>query len=342
MKNKIYIIVLNYNGWKDTIECLESVLKNDYENYQIIVVDNESPNNSMDKIMDWAEGKQEVVYEDNSQLKHLSQPFKKKPLKYVFYTKDEALKGGIKEKEEQYKNPLIFIQSGENGGFAAGNNIGIQYALAKDDFDYICLLNNDTVIEHNALSLVVEKMIKDNNIGICSSKIKYYDNPFIIWSNGGIYDKILGLSKHIDYLKYDNGQAPNRQITFLTGCMWVVKKDVWLKVGLLNENYFMYVEDLEYSQRVIQKKYALSVEHRSIIYHKIGASTGSETSYFSAFYMMRNRVFYSKYNLNIYYKITSLLFLFSTRIIKFPLFIMQRRFYLVKAQLKGIKEGLLK
>ena len=89
--HKVYIILLNYNGWKDTIECLESVLKNDYENYQIIVVDNDSPNNSMKFIINWAEGKQEVIYDDNSQLKHLSQPFEKKPLDYVFYTKEEAL-----------------------------------------------------------------------------------------------------------------------------------------------------------------------------------------------------------------------------------------------------------
>lgn len=100
MKNKVYIIILNYNGWKDTIECLESVLKNDYESYQIIVVDNDSPNNSIEYIINWVEGKQEVVYDENSQLKHLSQPFGSKPLEYVFYTKNEALNGGDEKKNQ--------------------------------------------------------------------------------------------------------------------------------------------------------------------------------------------------------------------------------------------------
>jgi GT2 family glycosyltransferase len=57
---KIYIIILNYNGWADTIECLESVLRNDYPNYQVIVVDNNSPNNSMEYIKTWAEARLNV------------------------------------------------------------------------------------------------------------------------------------------------------------------------------------------------------------------------------------------------------------------------------------------
>jgi len=147
LNKKVYVILLNYNGWKDTIECLESVLKNDYNNYQIIVVDNDSPNNSMEYIVNWAEGKQEVLYDENAPLKYLSQPFEDKPLAYVYYTKEQALRGGDKEQEKKYKKtPMIFIQAGENGEFAAGKNIGMKYALAKDDFAYIWLLNNDTII----------------------------------------------------------------------------------------------------------------------------------------------------------------------------------------------------
>ena len=59
--SKVYIIILNYNGWKDTIECLESVLRNDYPNYQVIVVDNGSPNNSIEYIKAWVEGRQEAL-----------------------------------------------------------------------------------------------------------------------------------------------------------------------------------------------------------------------------------------------------------------------------------------
>ena len=78
--SKVYIIILNYNGWADTIECLESVLKNDYPNYQVIVVDNNSPNNSMEYIKAWAEGKLDVWVKPAHPLRHLSFPLVKKPI----------------------------------------------------------------------------------------------------------------------------------------------------------------------------------------------------------------------------------------------------------------------
>lgn len=141
----------------DTIECLESVLRNDYPNYQVIVVDNNSPNNSMEYIKAWAEGKLDIWVKPDNPLRHLSFPPVEKPVPYVFYDREEAEKGGNPELEERLKNdipngittkyPLVFIQSGYNGGFAFGNNVGIKYALAKDDFDSVILLNNDTIIE---------------------------------------------------------------------------------------------------------------------------------------------------------------------------------------------------
>ena len=79
MIEKVYIILLNYNGWKDTIECLESLLKSDYKNNQILVVDNNSYDSSMRHIVEWAEGEQSVLYDDNSQLKRFGYPHKKKP-----------------------------------------------------------------------------------------------------------------------------------------------------------------------------------------------------------------------------------------------------------------------
>ena len=115
---------------------------------------------------------------------------------YVFYNKEEALKGGNKEKESKLYNPLIFIQAGENAGFAAGNNIGIKYALAKDDFEYVWLLNNDTVIEKNSLSSLVCYASK-NDLGISGSVLIYYDNPKQVQAYGGSVNKFFGTSKDI-------------------------------------------------------------------------------------------------------------------------------------------------
>ena len=84
---KVAIIILNWNGWEDTTECLESVFRNTYQNFQVIVIDNGSTDDSMEKIKDWAEGKQEVLTpEPTHPLYHLSHPSAIKPIPYIYYT----------------------------------------------------------------------------------------------------------------------------------------------------------------------------------------------------------------------------------------------------------------
>ncbi len=99
MDNKVYIIILNYNNWYDTIECLESVLRNDYPNYQVIVVDNNSQNNSVDYMKAWADGMLDICVDPKNPLRNLSFPPIPKPIPYIFYTKEEAEKGGNKDLE---------------------------------------------------------------------------------------------------------------------------------------------------------------------------------------------------------------------------------------------------
>jgi GT2 family glycosyltransferase len=304
LNKKVYIILLNYNGWKDTIECLESVLKNDYENYQVIVVDNDSPNNSMEYIINWAEGKQEVIYDENSQLKHLSQSFESKPLEYVYYTKEEALSCGDREKETKYQNPLIFIQVGENGGFAAGNNIGIKYAFAKDDFEYIWLLNNDTVIKHDCLYQMIDKVHsyrqEQKKIGLIGAKLLYYDKSDVIQAVGGVYNRWVGDSKHIGVFEIDEGQYDFEelinQIDYPIGASMLVSKDFLIDVGLLNEEYFLYYEELDWVMRGRLKGWNIGYCWDAKVYHKEGQSIGShpmKRSYLSEFYLFRNRLIFS-------------------------------------------------
>lgn len=299
MKHKIYIIILNYNGWKDTIECLESVLKNDYENYQIIVVDNDSPNNSMEYIINWAKGKQEVIYDENSQLKHLSQPFESKPLEYVLYTKEEALNGGDKEKESKLNNPIIFIQSGENGGFAAGNNIGIKYALTKDDFEYVWLLNNDTVVDEYALYNLVQgfEKYKNQNIGICGSKILFYDEPHIVQSLGRVQKNLYRLS-HIAFETNDI-YDDDFKVDEISGASMLLSKNYIRDIGFMPEEYFLYMEETDWNYKGKSKGYNFFTIVSSKIFHKESISTGGRYSFTNIYYNTRNKIhFLRKYSTN--------------------------------------------
>ena len=303
---KVYIIILNYNGWADTIECLESILRNDYPNYQVIVVDNNSPNNSMEYIKAWAEGKLDVCVNPDHPLKKLSFPPVAKPIPYIFYTRDEAENGGDLEKEEMLKEkipagttikyPLVFIQTGDNLGFAGGNNVGIRYALAKDDFEYTWLLNNDTVIEKDSLSSLVSYAAK-NDLGISGSVLMYYHDPNKVQAYGGTTNKFLGIVKHIK-----NINDIEKKLDHIVGASFLINKKVIKKIGLLPEEYFLYLEETDYCFNARNYGFKLGIAIDSNVYHKEGASIGSSSkdnnnkSEFADLLFIKNRIkFHKKY-----------------------------------------------
>ncbi len=336
---KVYIILLNYNGWADTIECLESLLRIDYPNYQIIVVDNNSPNNSLEYIKLWAEGKLDVWVNPKHPLRKLSFPPTKKPIKYSIYEQNSVEKNEINKDE----NSIIFIKAKENRGFAAGNNLGIKYAFFCGDFDYVCLLNNDTVVERDFLSKVIEEMEKDKNIGICSGRINYYEEPKKIWFEGGHFNPWIAKNFHHNQNMYEeeigNFKGVRKDLSFLTACFWVIRKEI-LKDSLLNEEYFMYMEDVEYSLNVLKKGYKLCVNPKSKIYHKVGGSSGGDLSDVSAFWGMKNRVKFIKKNLNPLQKITSISFILLGALPKYINWLKKGKKSAIKSQIKGFLSGI--
>lgn len=280
---KVYIIILNYNGWQDTIECLESVLNSDYPNYQIIVVDNGSQNNSIGHIISW---------------------FVSKSIKYILFNQDEIKNSKTCEDE---KDAVILIQAKENRGYAAGNNIGIKYALAKNDFDYIWILNNDTVIKENSLSKLIDKSkwykSKNRKVGIIGSKLLYYYKPEVINGIGGRYNKYFALVKTIGILEKDIGQYDDERwvnkIDYIIGASMFVDKDFIKDVGLMCEDYFLYFEELDWILRGKKRGWEIGYCWESIVYHKEGKSTGGnvlekKSSELSYYYWMRNRILFTK------------------------------------------------
>lgn len=307
MNDKVYIIILNYNGWADTIECLESVLRNDYPNYQVIVVDNNSPNNSMEYFKPWADGKLDVWVNPKNPLRNLSFPPISKPIPYVYYAREEAEKGGNKKQEDELKNkipedittkyPLVIIQSGANLGFAGGNNIGIKYALAKNDFDSIILLNNDTVIKKDTILKTYNTKNMIGEHAIYGGRIFYYSNPEKIWFDGGKFNEWTGRSTHLNMGKYQHefkNDSEIKEVNFITFCYVLIPKLILNKIGLLDESYFMYVEDLDYSYKVWKNGFKLFNLISAEIWHKVGASSGEkEVSEFSAYYYYKNSILFN-------------------------------------------------
>src|SRR3990172_7009722 len=117
--SKVYILIVNWNGWGDTVECLESVFRNDYPDYQVIVCDNGSEDGSLDLIRAWAEGNLDVFVPEDNPLRRLSIPPFAKPVPWVELDREQAETGGAGARDGAR---LILVQTGANLGFAGGDN----------------------------------------------------------------------------------------------------------------------------------------------------------------------------------------------------------------------------
>lgn len=272
---KVYVIVLNWNGWGDTIECLESVFRSDYPDYRVVVCDNGSRDDSLERIKAWAEGRLDAAVPHGNPLRSLSCPPVPKPLPLVEYDRTQAEAGGT---ALDGGSRLVLIRNGGNLGFAGGNNVGLRHALARGDFDYVWLLNNDTVVRPDALSQMVRRMRERPDAGICGSTLPYYHRPDRLWAQGGAtYNKWLGFPRSIGlHRRTDQGVDPvrvERRMDFVAGASMLVSLPFLREIGLLCEDYFLYFEDLDWAVRA-RRRYSLAYAPASVVYHKVEASIG--------------------------------------------------------------------
>lgn len=255
----VAIILVNYNGYEDTKECIESIIKSQETDYKIIVVDNCSTDDSKCRLM---------------------------------------------ELQNNYDFQLLIANS--NNGFSAGNNIGINYAL-KENFDYILLLNNDTIVSQNFLTKLLEGFNFSENCGATIGKIYFHSEPDKIWYAGGSISKKTARTEHFKYGMTDDGNGNIEKVSFATGCFICLKKSVIESIGLLDEHFFLYEEDAEYSVRIQSNGYDIVYVPDSVIYHKVSASTG-QGSPMSQYYSVRNKYYLIKISYKGFSKITAYMY----------------------------------
>jgi len=287
------VILLNWNGWKDTIECLESVFRLAGQGISVVVCDNGSGDGSLEKIKQWARGELHAE-STNPQLSHLNSPPVPKPIRYLELTRKEA-----ELHTEGFKTPLTVIQNGANLGFAGGNNVGLRYALGNSSCEFFWLLNNDTVVEPDALSALVRLMQLRPEVGLCGSLNLSYHYPTEVQAEGGKrYNRWTGrvcASPSITVAELD---CPPMKLDFVSGASTLVSRTFLEAVGLMEESYFLYFEELDWAARA-KGRFTLGYARESIVYHKEGASIGShpdrrKRSLVSDSYLSRNRVLFTR------------------------------------------------
>lgn len=286
---KVSIIIINWNGWEDTLECIESLYQINYPNFNVIVVDNDSQGESLEKIRSYALGEIDVKSEffeynpDN------------KPLKIIEYTKEESELINYKQTIDSTSKRLILIKNDENYGFAEGNNIGIKYALNKLNSDYILLLNNDTVVDRDFLNELVNTGERKENFGIIGPKIYYYSEPNKIWCIGGNIDWKFARGLHVGTNEIDKGQYNKmREFDYISGSAFLIKRGVIDNIGLMDKKFFLYFEETDLALRASENGYKSVYVPEAKIWHKVSKSGGGLSKPIGLYYITRNRWIFMK------------------------------------------------
>ncbi len=250
--NKIAIIILNWQGWQNTIACLDSLQQLSYIP-TIIVCDNASEDDSFERILTWAQ-----QHYSPSKIGIFSQPR---------FTPNES------------NYSFVLIQTGANLGFAGGNNIGIRYALITRCYKYLWLLNNDTVVNSKSLTKLYDYSLANPKIALLGSTvIDYYQRDTIQCAGGCRYFPLFTIFKlMLAGQLVKKVQQHSIKIDYVYGAAMFFQVEAIRKVGLLNEEYFLFYEELDYCQRLFQHNYEIGWCRDSLVYHKGSASIGNVT-----------------------------------------------------------------
>ena len=256
----ITIVVLNWNGADDTLRCLESLGKLKGERPNILVVDNGSEDDSVARIREAINGlsrRGDVVLE----------------LMGGEFPKEKVFEGG--------KVILGLIKGSHNLGFGGGVNLGLRVALRDPRMTAAWILNNDTVVDQDALKALRSTLEKEPDSGVIGSTLLYLDKPDLIQAVGGRYNPWLGTTSHVlghkPYSKEDRASVDPRTFDYIVGASLCIRREVLEKVGLLEEDYFLYFEELDYAERMkrVMPHCRLGYAPESLVYHKEGGSTGA-------------------------------------------------------------------
>ena len=229
----------------------------------------------------------------------------------------------------------VVIENEENFGVAKGNNIGIQRALS-DGCDMVLLSNNDVTLEVNAIDSLLDGLISQN-ASMAVPKIYFYGTD-LIWAAGGYFNKMTGLNAHIGDKEVDTGQFQRiEKITYAATCFMLIRKDVFSRVGMMDENYFVYYDDVDFVYRALKMNETLLYIPESVVHHKESTSTGS-MSEFSIRYLYRNLVYFALKNYSLIYALYVIALDFGYN---FFVLIFKWPFSKWKLRIKSYKEGLL-
>jgi GT2 family glycosyltransferase len=247
---RVGIVVLNWNGARDTIACLESLEHLDYASFAVVVVDNGSSDDSL------------------------------------------ALIRG-----RSWDLELEVIETGENLGYAGGNNVGIRRAIELG-CEFVLVLNNDTVVAPNLLDRLVAAAEASPADGVFGPYILYTDRPDTLWFAGGRWnpDEFV-----FEYVGQDRPLVAFGSVgaasDYVCGAALFARTSVVQRIGLLDTRFFLVCEEADWCYRARRAGFGCRMVPEARVWHKVGASFGTEASPLRRYYSTRNELLWAEKNL---------------------------------------------
>lgn len=273
---KTAIIILNWNGGADTINCLSSLLPVMTEEDSLFVVDNGSADRSVNEI-------EKYLLEENF------------PARTVI---SSDIKGSYLSSQRCY-----IVLNGKNLGFGGGNNVVLRQLSSLDkDFKYAWLLNNDAVVVKDSLLNLKKALLSSGKNAVAGSVILNYPDNGLIQCSGVKHFRFFGVSKLInknqsfEILKNN----PDIKFDYLNGASLLFNLHAMNQAGYFDERFFLYSEEFDLQMRIQQAGYNLILAQDSLVYHKLSGGTGRSRHLFF-YYYNTSAIFLSKKHFGVFF-----------------------------------------
>ena len=270
-----YVVLLNWNGWRDTIACLDSLCATDHPRVKLVVCDNDSADGSLDRIRAWCRAEIAPEAPADARLRATMRT-RQSPVSFHDTTASAVFSGSADAGDSR----LVLIDNEANLGFAAGNNVGLRFALSQPDMSHVWILNNDTVVDRDCLGNMLRRLEREPHPAVCGSMIHFYDDPRVIQAIGGNrFNARTGVALESEGRFLSEGtdidiDAIENRLDYISGCSMLIPRGLLESVGLLNDDYFLYYEEIDWFTRAgTGVKRCVATDAR--VYHREGGSIGS-------------------------------------------------------------------
>lgn len=283
---RLGVVVVTYNATDVILDCLESLLASQGVQLAIAVVDNDSQDGTAALLRDWAAGHAIPPVADDLPFPLPPCP---KPLRLL--GPDDPLPAG--------GHAVTLIETGVNGGFAAGVNAGLAHLAAQPGVDRFWVLNPDSVVAAGTAAAFARHPGPEGGFSLMGGRVLYCDGTGNIQIDGGTIDRRTGVTGNLNLgAAHATTPAPDpARMDFITGASMIASRQFYEAAGPMPEEYFLYYEEVDWALR--RGKLPLIYCPEGIVYHRAGTAIGSPTlgrpaSPFSLYFKHRGRLHFMR------------------------------------------------